>query len=562
MSKMSKSKGDWRWLRDAFNISQLARLLDVDRQVIDNWIRGRNDPDFLSTVKLATLVGSMEELERRANIKIGLTPLESTGSPLPLHVFNDRNYASLLRVAELLKYISRFDEIYAQASKALKEVAGKNKILSARLLFNKGYAELMLGLPLDAIESLDKARKLLPSKVDSVLLADTHWLTGECLRVIGKLSEAYPYLEEAKKVYTRFDAKPSVFQSGPVWLEWDLGRYFAAYGKYDRALDYFERMERVAKDIRLPDAEVIAAWSRGDIAEMRSEFSAGIANYLYSKGIAGLIGDTFWEAMALWRMAEVYRKLGRFGDAIAAAEAARRTFEAIGNKRMMAKVDCVLAASYLQTGKLDKVANLYNHAFEIFSEAEDAPMERSILIGLALADLAYESQKPKPHYRKSLQALMEIEMHYTNLDDPYLATYNDLAYAEALRLAGYRERALTRFDNVINTSNKYGYQLEKAHALLGIAATKLLGGEADRHSCQDAFKIYQKVGSSWGQVKAFVTQALIASEIGDTSAHWLQQASMLARENSLFVESQLIETLKTQDSRQKEHHVLLFLQAV
>ncbi len=537
---MSKSKGDWSWLREEFNISQLAKLLGIKRQIIDNWIRGRNDPDFLSTLKLATLVGSIEELERRAKVKIELSPLGNVESYFPLSILNDRNYAALIREVELLKYISRFDQMYARASKALTEIAGKDKFLTARLWFNKGYAELMLGYPVNATESANKARRLLPAKKDSILLADTYWFTGECLRVVGKLSEAYPHLEEAKKIYQRLDAKPSIFESGPVWLEWDLGRYFAAYGKYDSALNYFERMETIAKEIHLADAEVIAAWSRADIAEMKGEFSNAIANYFYAKGMAGLIGDTFWEAMALWRT----------------AEAARRIFQSIGNNRMMRKADCVLAASYLQTGALDKASDLYNSAFDIFSETEDAPMERSILIGLGFLDLAYESQKPNPDYRKSLQAVMELEVKHRSIDDPYLNVYKDLACAEALRLNRRTDGALTRFDDVIKASNLYGYQLEKAHALLGVAAAKLLKGEADRESCIEAFKLYRQVGSIWGQVQSLITQSLIERDLNGGGTNLLQEAIVLARENSFFAKTQLIK------SAQKEKHVLLFMQAV
>jgi tetratricopeptide (TPR) repeat protein len=562
MKKIRKSKGDWRWLRNEYKISELAELLGVRRQTIDYWISGRNDPSFQNLRKLAKLVDSWEELERRAKVKLDFSPAESTKSYSSRGIFTARNYYDLIKASHFLRYIGQFGKLRAQAYAALKEVAGKDKFLTARLWFEIGYAELMLGYPLDAVEAARKARRLLPQKEDSMLLADTLWFSGECLRVVGKLNQAYSSLDEARKIYTRLKARPSFYESGPVWLEWDLGRYFAAYGRYDTALDHFKRMEKMAKNVRLSEAEVIAAWSRGDIAEMNSDFGKAIASYRYAKGLAELIGDSFWDAMALWRTAEVYRKLGQFEKSVATAETVRQNFEAIGNTRMVAKVDCVLAARCLQTGELDKAIDLYNNSIGVFTDSEDAPMERTILLGLGLIDLAYESQKPSPDYRKPFQSFLEIESNHPNISDPYLAAYNDLAYAEALRLAGYTEGALTRFDAVIKTSNSRGFQLEKAHALLGIAATKLLGGEADRQSCQEAFKIYQKVGSSWGQVQALIIQALIASETGDATAHWFQQAATLARENSLFVESQLIETLDTQDSRQKKRHVLLFLQAV
>lgn len=553
---MSKSKGDWRWLRDEFNIARLSELLGVKRQLIDNWIRGRNDPDFLSTLKLVTMVGSIEELEHRAKVKIELKLPDNTKSHTSPKILTDRNYGYLITLAEHLKYNSRFQDLHTLAYAALKDTASKDKVLTARLWFDVGYAQLMLGYPLDAVDSVRKARKLLPTREDSILLADTHWLGGECLRVVGKLSEAYPHLEEAQKIYKRLGARASFYESGPVWLEWDLGRYFAARGKYDSALRHFGRMENMAKDISLAEAEVIGAWSRGDIAEMRSEFSRAIANYLYAKGLAEIIGDSFWEAGSLWRTAEVYRKVGQFKNAVATAEDVRRRFEAIGNHRMVAKADCVLAGCYLQAGLIDKASDLYNGSLDIFSKAEDSPMERSILIGLGYIDLAYESQKQKPDYRRPLQTFLQADTNYPNIEDPYLNVYKDLANGEALRLAGYTERALTRFQDVMKASTTNGYQLEKAHAFLGIAATKIMRGEADRESCVEAFKLYRKMGSIWGQAQALITHALIERELNGGGAYLLHEASKLARENSLLPDRRLTKSI------QKEKQVLLFIQAV
>jgi tetratricopeptide (TPR) repeat protein len=562
MNKMRKSKGDWSWLRDEVNITRLADLLGVKRQLIDNWIRGRNDPDFLSTLKLARLVGSIEELERRAKVKLDPNLHSSIELFHLLITQNDRNYTYMISMAEHLKRISRFQELHAQAYAALKNVAGEDPFFTAHLWFDIGYAQLMLGYPLEAVNSVRKARKLLPTKDLSVLLADTHWLAGECLRVVGKLSEAYPHLEEARKIYKRLDAKPSFFEAGPVWLEWDLGRYFAAYGRYDTALQHFEQMDKMAKNVLLTEAEVIGAWSRGDIAEMKSEFNQAIASYLYAKELARLINDSFWEAATLWRIAEVYRKLGQFETAITTAEVSRGRFEKIGNARMVAKSECVLAACYLQTRILDKAHDLYSRSIDVFTDGEDFPMEQSIYLGLGLVELVAESQKPTPDYRKPLQAFLGIDAKRSEIHDPYLLVYHDLACAEVLRLAGYPERALTRLDSVIKTSIKYGFQLEKAHALLGTAATKILRSEADRESCNEALKIYQKLGSLWGQIQAAITRVFIEQDRGQGNLLSLQEATLLASKNSLLVESQIIKSYLSKGSLHGERHVLVFIQAV
>jgi len=559
---MRKSKGDWSWLRDDFNVSQLAQMLGIKRQVIDNWVRGRNDPDLLSTLKLARLVGSSEELERRANIKLEFTPPESIKSYVSLGALTDRNYGYLIKVSDHLKYIGQFGKLHQRAYAALKEVAGKDNLFTARLWFDIGYAELMLGHPLDAVESARKARELLPQKEDSMLLADTHWFAGECLRVIGKLNESYPHLDEAAKIYKRLEAKPSFYEPGPVWLEWDLGRYFAAYGRYDTALNHFQHMEDTAKDIWLAEAEVIAAWSLGNIADIKGEFDSAISSYAYAKELAAIVGDRYWEAAALWSIAEVYRKIGEFDKAITTAEAVHKTFELIGNMRMVAKANYILAACYLQKRELDKASELYLGAIDVFVKTDDISMEQRILVGLALIDLAYESQKPIPDYRKPLGTFLEIDADRPNIHDLYLDVYQDLACAEALRLSGYTERALTRFHTVIKTCSLNGYQLETAHALLGIAATKLLEGEADRQSCVEAHKIYQKTGSKWGQIQAFIIQALIESQMGESNTHLLQEGAILANEISLRAESQLIEVLAMQSSAQRANQVLLFVPAI
>ena len=559
---MRKSKGDWTWLRDEFKIARLAELLGVKRQVIDNWVRGRNDPDIISTLNLATLVGSTEELARRAKLNLELNwlgdnkPYSSSGN------LTDRNYPYLISVAEYLKYIGRFQELHAQAYAALKDGAGKDNFLTAQLWFDVGYAQLMLGHPLEAVESANKVRKLLPSKHESMLLGDTYWLAGECLRVVGKLSETYHHLDRARTIYKHLRVKPTFQKAGPMWLEWNFGRYFAAYGRYDTALHHFQRMEKMAKNTWLAEGQIIAAWSRGDIAEMKSEFDRAIANYSYAKGLAGIVGNTFWEATALWRTAEVYRKLGQFKNAVAMAENVRGTFASIGNKRMVAKADCVLAACFLQTGELGKATDLYNNSINVFAESEDAPMERSVHLGLGYLDLAYESQKPSPDYLGPLQTFLQVDTDRTHINDPQYAVYNDLAYAEAMRLAGYTERALDRFDAVVKASNKYGYQLEKAHALLGRAVTKLWRAEADRQSCNEAMNLYKKLGSSWGQLQVLIVQALIEHELGEVNSHLLQEAIMLARANSLLNESQLIKNIANQKSLRKDTHVLIFVQAV
>jgi hypothetical protein len=50
-------------------------------------------------------------------------------------------------------------------------------------------------------------------------------------------------------------------------------------------------------------------------------------------------------------------------------------------------------------------------------------MERNVLIGLGLVELAFESRKPNPEYRIPLQAFLQIDTNYPNVNDPYVLAF-------------------------------------------------------------------------------------------------------------------------------------------
>jgi tetratricopeptide (TPR) repeat protein len=558
------SRGDWSWIpeeaknRWGFTVSELASWLGVKRQVVDNWLRGRNDPDLINVFKLARLVGSIEELAHRAGLEIEFSPPGVIQFNPPMQPPKDRDYEHLRSIAEWMKYTSRFKELYEQSYMLLKDSSNKDNKLTAQLFFNLAYAELMLGRPNDAIQSIDKAKEFLSNK-DSLLLADTSWFAGECYRTLNKLNEAQLHLEDARKIYQRLNAKPTFLSSGPLWLEWDLGRIYASYGEYDKAADYFTRMEKLARDIWLAEGEVIATWSFGDIDETRSNFKAALPAYFNAKQLANQVGDKFWEAMALWRIAEVYRKTSSFDDAVQVANIARDIFEDIGNERMVEKVDCNIAACYLQTGKTTEARELYYRAIEVFKQNDDTPMTNLALLGFGYVRMLEESRKPAPNFREVLPIFRDIDMSRMEIYDPYQAVCEDLGLAEALRLAGYTDQALSRFHAVAKTSIKYGYQLEEAHALLGIAAAKILMGEVDRESCNEALKIYRKLGSIWGQIQSHMLRGMIEQERGERGSLYYKEASSLALDIALTAESRLIEELLVEKEVILKRHIFLFI---
>jgi len=81
----------------------------------------------------------------------------------------------------------------------------------------------------------------------------------------------------------------------------------------------------------------------------------------------------------------------------------------------------------------------------------------------------------------------------------------------------------------------------------------------DRQSCQEALKIYRRVGSKWGQVHALIALALIALDGGESAAPFLKDASAIARRASLKADAHFIASLAAKQPAPGLPHVLLFV---
>ncbi len=571
-------------------IPQLAVYLGVSPQAVHYWVNNRNAPDFLNIVKLAYVFcdGSIEQLAHKAGIDLralsqdlrlqaealGTEPpaliANDLAETLPLHlpldvlhapnVLAERFREAFQSATDLMKYTSRFEELQAVASRLLKEMPGGNDPFKARLQFEMGYAALMLGRYPDGLRSAAQARGMLSGQKELMLLADTHWLSGECLRITGELHQARRYCEEAAKIYQHLKARASAREPGPMWVEWNLGCIDAASGRYDTALDHFACLNRMATGARLPEGRVLALWGQAYVDEMQGEFEKALNGYLQAKQLAERAGDRFWGAEALWRMAELARKVGNFKDAIAKAQVACGIYEALGNETMPAKLACISAACHLQMGDADRALALYREAAAVFTKHADRPMKRRALSGYGLALLAKEGDKPEPAYRKLLpHFLEEPEPREWGESDRHLEAYERLARAEAFRLAGHLDKALEQYHRVAEASASCGHALEKAHALLGMAETSRMMGQADRTRCEEALTIYRRLGSTWGQVQALITRALIEIAAGASPWQLLHTASMMAREASLKAEGDLIGSIASGQFAPENRRVLCFV---
>ena len=155
--------------------------------------------------------------------------------------------------------------------------------------------------------------------------------------------------------------------------------------------------------------------------------------------------------------------------------------------------------------------------------------------------------------------IRELDISRPSVYEVYYEAYEHLALAEVLHLTNNLDKAYDKFLEELKVSDSFGHELEKAHALLGIAETKRLMGEIDQESCRKALEIYRKVGSKWGEVHTLIALALIEIKNGKGSSALLKQAASIAQEASLKSDVEFIAYLDTKGQESNKRHVLIFV---
>ncbi len=554
------SKGDWSWLRTeavrrGMTVPQLALCLGVSPQAVNYWERGRNDPDFQNILRLAILFfdGSVERLADRVGlnqvallqdmtaqaeamgVELPIGDVRSQTAVLPLYFpvdalisGSDSQARALYRsLAELLKAAGRYREWRDQTLAALRLMRGSRDPFVAQLWLDLAYADLMLGHYPEGVQAAEAARSALRPRQDLALLADTHWLSAESLRIMGDLAEARRHCEEAASLFQR--AKVPANQPDLVWVLWNLGRIETASGRYDQALAHLQRTSDMAASAPLADAQALTYWATGYIHEMQGSFSAAREQYHRARQLARRLGDAYWETTVVWRLAELERKTGQIDAARTMVEPGLSAFRLLDNSNMAANLNCTIAACCLYRGEWDVAQALFREAMNVFAADSDFPMIRFAQVGTLTARLAEESQQAAPNFGSLLPEFQAIGAAAEAEYNHFVQLQERLAYAEALRLAQFCDAAQDQFAAVARVSAASGHRVEHAHALLGIAATKQSLHQADRETCIKALRMYQEAGVLPGQVQALVILALIEVLQGGPPEAYVNEAAAIAR---------------------------------
>lgn len=582
------SKGDWSWLlaeaaRQKWSLSQLAILLEVEPQTIRHWIKGRSDPSLQNALKLALLFcgGSMALLAERANLSLArlgqelhvqleglqLPPPRPGAAFTPLRLPPDflrpgaeTELAQALHVVrelnDLLRRTGQYHAMKAQAAALIAQLDGPHSPRSAPFWLDLAYAGIMLGRYHETVEAAQTARGLMHPGRDAGLLGDSHWLSLEGFRVLGDFDVAREHGEAAQLAYRRGGL--GVEHSGVRWLGWNIAHLEAMAGRFPHALEQLAQAQEVAQASRHRYELALILWSKGYTYERLGQYAAALKMHREAHRLAQTLGDLYWEATPIWRIAEILLATGNLAAARVDAERALCLHELLGNANLAAHALLTLAQIDLRRGDLVRALHQYERAAIQFQKDADMPMLRLARLGGWLVKLAELTYRPDANYRSLREVTRLVAQPAQGRTYWNVELAEQLIYAEMLRLEGQAAEAYQHFQMLARLAADGGYRLAYAHALLGMAASRLALGQADWNEGVQAQQIYRELPCPWGEVQALLLQSRLYRADVSQAGVLLEQAAHLAESADLRWDLRLIEWWKRAPEQAHLRHALLF----
>jgi tetratricopeptide (TPR) repeat protein len=353
---------------------------------------------------------------------------------------------------------------------------------------------------------------------------------------MGHWAETRSHCNEARRLYIK-TGLPHV--EGQMWIDWNLGRVATSEGNYDEALEHFDRMAAAAQRLGHGSGALTQRYGVAMLADLRGDLNKALDQYAPIQRNARRDGNAYWDAMILWKTADVLCRKGDVLRAASMAQQAMRTYEALDNGDMIASVAFTLGYCQIHLGRAEQARATFAGVAARFARSLDMTTVRMARIGERFALLARIGAQEAPHFDELLPliapdpTLPRLSLRFELLEA--------LFAAEVLRLNGRETTAHDHYAAIARRAAEHDHQLEQAHALLGMAESKRLLSQPDRETLNQALEIYERIGAAWGRVHARIAQALIEP---NEAAQQLQEAKRIAQACSFHADAAFIERLQ------------------
>ncbi|MEW6126167.1 MAG: CHAT domain-containing protein [Acidobacteriota bacterium] len=300
-------------------------------------------------------------------------------------------------------------------------------------------------------------------------------------------------------------------------------------------------------------AKAFAEAARARVLHQQSRPSEAIK--FYDRAIQVLLGANLKIEAAVLQKSQVdaFKRLGRFAEALDAAEMARRALRRAGRVQL-AQLETNVGNVYYQQDQYKKALAHYNRARTIFAESGESAMQA--LVDVNRADIFIELDQPDKALElfENSAKIFDAEKFSLNATE---ARFH-IAYLSFLR--GKYNQALTSYYKARERAGKLGYRRMLAWCDLEIAEMLLALNAFDDafESATNAGAQFEKLELGYEVAKSLLTRALAAAGLerfDEAKSDLLKARKMFAqKKNAVFtaVADQYLGEIAIHQKRWKE----------
>lgn len=323
---------------------------------------------------------------------------------------------------------------------------------------------------------------------------------------LGNIELAQKYAEEAIEIFQK-----TVNKTGELAASNIVGLVFRNSGKFDRALEIYNRNLEIDRELKDRYGEEIDLGNIGDIYTESADYKTALNYYQIALKIAVEIDDRIGEAINLGAISTVYAYQGDYERSIAFSKKAIKIHLETGYKSGECNDLGNLGLTYMELGEYTKSIEYQNQALKVAYEIDEKYKIHTGLGNLGSIYLLIGNHQKALDYTKRAKSTAD-EMN----DVLYSAIWMS-QLAEIKIEMGNLSGALNEFNKALSSFIEIGDQRNEALTYSNIANIQFklnIYSEAESYF-KKALDINQKIGNRYSLGQTHINLAGFYVEIGD-----------------------------------------------
>ena len=269
----------------------------------------------------------------------------------------------------------------------------------------------------------------------------------------------------------------------------NLGNAYRFLGQYQRAIDLYQQLNEIAREIGCRNREAVSLGGLGNMYYFLSQYQRAIDFYQQQHEIAHEIGDRNSEACSLGGLGNAHNSLGQYQRAIKFHQQYNEIAREIGDRNGEANSLGNLGLAYDSLGQYQRAIEFHQQCFEIVCEIGDRKGKAASLgnLGLAYASLG-QYQRAIEFHQQNNEIVREIGDR--NSEANSLGNLGNAYYS-----LGQYQRAIDFYQKQNNIAHEIGNRNGEANSLNGLGNTYQSLGQYQR-----AIDFYQKQNKIVGEI--------------------------------------------------------------